>query len=96
MQPRAGPFKLCRSATFVAALCADKPAFLMIDAGYTGKSYVDSGELQKANFIDNNAVLPWRIAEVRASVNVPLDHVSPGCIYTECRPDGSGQLLINN
>ena len=77
-------------ATLTAALRADKPAFLINAAGYTGKPNVDACELHKAECLDGNAVLPGRIAEACAAAGVPWGHVSSGCIYTGSRPDGSG------
>lgn len=77
-------------ATLLAALRADKPAFLINAAGYTGKPNVDACELHKADCLDGNAVLPGRIAEACAAAGVPWGHVSSGCIYTGSRADGSG------
>jgi len=77
-------------ATLTAALRADKPAFLINAAGYTGKPNVDACELHRAECLDGNAVLPGRIAEACAAACVPWGHVSSGCIYTGARPDGSG------
>ena len=78
------------ASTLVAALRADKPAFLINAAGYTGKPNVDACEFRKADCLDGNAVLPGRIAEACAAAGVPWGHVSSGCIYTGCRSDGSG------
>ena len=50
-------------AVLTAALRADKPAFLINAAGYTGKPNVDACELHKAQCLDGNAVLPGHIAE---------------------------------
>ena len=77
-------------AVLAAALRADKPAFLINAAGYTGKPNVDACELHKADCLDGNAVLPGRIAEACTAAGVPWGHVSSGCIFTGSRPDGSG------
>ena len=77
-------------AVLTAALRADKPAFLINAAGYTGKPNVDACELHKAQCLDGNAVLPGRIAEACAAAGVPWGHVSSGCIFTGALPDGSG------
>ena len=77
-------------AVLTAALRADKPAFLINAAGYTGKPNVDACELHKADCLDGNAVLPGRIAEACTAAGVPWGHVSSGCIFTGSRPDGSG------
>lgn len=73
-----------------AALKADRPAFLINAAGYTGKPNVDACELHKTECLFGNAVLPGRIAEACTAAGVPWGHVSSGCIYTGSRPDGSG------
>ena len=64
--------------------------FLINAAGYTGKPNVDACELDKANCLDGNAVLPGRIREVCEEAGIPWGHVSSGCIYSGCRPDGGG------
>lgn len=74
----------------LAALRADRVAFLVNAAGYTGKPNVDACELHKAECLSGNAVLPARIAEACASARIPWGHVSSGCIYQGARADGSG------
>ena len=73
-----------------AALKADKPAFLINAAGYTGKPNVDACELDKANCLFGNAVLPGHIAQACTAAGVPWGHVSSGCIFTGARADGTG------
>jgi dTDP-4-dehydrorhamnose reductase len=77
-------------ATLAAALRADRPAFLINAAGYTGKPNVDACELDKTNCLFGNAILPGRIAEACAAAGVPWGHVSSGCIFTGKRADGTG------
>jgi dTDP-4-dehydrorhamnose reductase len=77
-------------AILAAALKADKPAFLINAAGYTGKPNVDACELQKTECLFGNAVLPGLIAQACTEAGVPWGHVSSGCIYTGSRPDGTG------
>jgi dTDP-4-dehydrorhamnose reductase len=77
-------------AALTAALKSDRPEFLINAAGYTGKPNVDACELDKANCLFGNAVLPGRIAEACEAAGVPWGHVSSGCIYTGSRPDGTG------
>lgn len=72
------------------ALLRDKPEFLINSAGYTGKPNVDACELQKTECLFGNAVLPGLIAQACEAAGVPWGHVSSGCIYTGCRPDGGG------
>ncbi len=74
----------------LAALRAERPAFLINASGYTGKPNVDGCEDHRAECLFANAVLPARIAEACASAGVPWGHLSSGCIYQGARPDGSG------
>ena len=76
--------------TLSAALRAQKPEFLINAAGYTGKPNVDACEVHKSDCLAGNAVLPGIIAQACDAADVPWGHVSSGCIYTGCRPDGSG------
>ena len=78
------------TAALTAALKADRPAFLINAAGYTGKPNVDACELHKAECLFGNAVLPGRIAEACEAAGVPWGHVSSGCIYTGKHADGTG------
>lgn len=67
-----------------------QPTMIINCAGYTGKPNVDACELDKANCLAGNAVLPGIIAEACLSLGIPWGHVSSGCIYTGRRADGSG------
>jgi len=78
------PEKLAR------ALKDDKVSFLINAAGYTGKPNVDACELHKEDCLLGNAVLPGLIAQACEEAKVPWGHVSSGCIYSGCRPDGTG------
>jgi dTDP-4-dehydrorhamnose reductase len=64
--------------------------FLINAAGYTGKPNVDACELQKADCLEGNAVLPARLREACETAGIPWGHVSSGCIYSGRRPDGGG------
>lgn len=77
-------------ATLTVALKADRPAFLINAAGYTGKPNVDACELDKTNCLFGNAILPGRIAEACEAAGIPWGHVSSGCIFTGKRADGTG------
>ena len=59
-------------------------------AGYTGKPNVDACELDKANCVAGNAVLPGVINEACETLGIPWGHVSSGCIFTGRRNDGKG------
>lgn len=67
-----------------------RPEFLINAAGFTGRPNVDACELQKADCLDGNAVLPGVIRDVCENLKLPWGHVSSGCIYTGAKPDGSG------
>lgn len=75
--------------TLARALAADRPAFLINAAGYTGKPNVDACEIHKAKCLFGNAVLPGRIAQACEKANIPWGHISSGCIFTGARPDGT-------
>ena len=65
-------------------------AFVINAAGYTGKPNVDACELEKAECLSGNAVLPGIIREVCEDLKIPWGHVSSGCIYSGRRADGEG------
>lgn len=62
--------------------------FLINSAGFTGRPNVDACEKQKAECLLGNAVLPGIVKEACQNQNVPLGHVSSGCIYHGLRDDG--------
>ena len=64
--------------------------FLINSAGYTGKPNVDACELDKANCLHGNAVLPGTISKVCQQLGLRWGHVSSGCIFTGRRGDGGG------
>ena len=72
------------------ALGKDRPEFLINAAGYTGKPNVDACELNKAECLLGNAVLPGIVAEACEETGVPWGHVSSGCIYSGDGPGGKG------
>lgn len=67
-----------------------KPTFLINAAGHTGKPNVDACELQKADCLLGNAVLPGIIRDACDTCSLPWGHVSTGCIYTGARVGGAG------
>jgi len=77
-------------STLLTLLRELKPEFLINCAGFAGKPNVDACELQKAETLFGNVVLPGRIAEACAAANVPWGHVSSGCIYSGDGPRGDG------
>jgi dTDP-4-dehydrorhamnose reductase len=78
------------TAALLACLREAKPQFLINAAGFTGKPNVDACEVQKAETLMGNAVLPGRVAEACAAAGVAWGHVSSGCIYSGDGPRGEG------
>ena len=59
-------------------------------AGYTGKPNVDSCEIEKSLTVHGNIVWPQILTDWCTLNDIPLGHVSSGCIYTGKKEDGSG------
>ncbi|MCP4172450.1 MAG: sugar nucleotide-binding protein [Fuerstiella sp.] len=64
--------------------------FVINAAGYTGRPNVDACEINKAECLAGNAVLPGTVREVCEHLKLPWGHVSSGCIYTGSKPDDTG------
>ena len=58
------------------------PKFVFNAAGFTGKPNVDQCEVAKSDTIIGNVLLPQLIGQACDSHDVPLVHVSSGCIYS--------------
>jgi UDP-glucose 4,6-dehydratase len=58
-------------------------------AGYTGKPNVDACELNKEATIHGNIVWPQILTDWCMLNDIPLAHVSSGCIYEGKRADGN-------
>jgi len=58
-------------------------------AGYTGKPNVDACEFDKAGTIHGNIVWPQILTDWCMLNDIPLGHVSSGCIYEGRRSDGT-------
>ncbi len=71
-------------------LRSQNPTFVINAAGFTGRPNVDACELQKADCLSGNAVLPGIIRDACEHLQLPWGHVSSGCIFTGTKPDGSG------
>jgi nucleoside-diphosphate-sugar epimerase len=56
-------------------------------AGYTGKPNVDACELHKADTIHGNVIWPTILTDWCILNDIPLGHVSSGCIYEGRRTD---------
>jgi len=57
-------------------------------AGYTGKPNVDACELHKDDTIHGNVIWPTILTDWCILNDIPLGHVSSGCIYEGRRTDG--------
>jgi dTDP-4-dehydrorhamnose reductase len=84
-----------RQVTAVPTALADwlekvRPSAVINAAGFTGKPNVDACELQKAECLAGNCVLPGTFRMACTAVGIPWGHVSSGCIYSGRRPDGDG------
>ena len=66
------------------------PDYVINSAGYTGKPNVDACELDRANCLAGNALLPGIIGKACQDLDIPWGHVSSGCIFTGRRDDGNG------
>jgi dTDP-4-dehydrorhamnose reductase len=75
-------------------LRANKPAFVINCAGYTGKPNVDACELDKAGTLAGNTLLPQTIAHACAAAGIPWGHVSSGCIYSGAKIAGHGEVRV--
>ncbi len=71
-----------------------RPDFVINAAGFTGKPNVDACEVQRAETIFGNVVVPLRIGEVCAELGIRWGHVSSGCIYQGDKGvDSNGRVL---
>ncbi len=73
----------------VTAVRALRPRFAINAIGFTGRPNIDGTENEKFRCLRVNTHLPGVLAEVFASEGVRWGHVSSGCIYEGCRPDGN-------
>jgi len=67
-----------------------KPEFVINAVGFTGRPNIDGTEVEKWHTLRANTIVPGVLAEVLGSAGIRWGHVSSGCIYNGCRPDGSG------
>jgi UDP-glucose 4,6-dehydratase len=58
-------------------------------AGYTGKPNVDACELNKEDTLHGNVIWPQILTDWCALNDIPIGHVSSGCIYQGRREDGN-------
>ena len=78
----APPFDSFKTVTdFILYIEQNNIDFVINAAGYTGKPNVDACELDKENCYYGNVIFPLLLAEACRIKNIPLGHVSSGCIY---------------
>jgi UDP-glucose 4,6-dehydratase len=75
-------------------LKAQKPAFVVNAAGYTGKPNVDACELDKAGTLAGNTLFPQTVAHACAAAKIPWGHVSSGCIFSGAKIAGDGKTRV--
>jgi len=73
----------------VRMVAALNPDYVINAIGYTGRPNIDSTEQEKLRTLSANTVTATVLGEVLGEANIPLGHVSSGCIYDGTRPDGS-------
>lgn len=83
-----------RFEKLLALLRAQKPAFVVNCAGYTGKPNVDACELDQAGTLLGNALLPQTIAHACLAAGIPWGHVSSGCIFSGAKISEHGQVRV--
>jgi dTDP-4-dehydrorhamnose reductase len=67
-----------------------KPEFAINAVGFTGRPNIDGTEVEKWHTLRANTVVPGVLAEVLGAAGIRWGHVSSGCIFNGCHPDGSG------
>jgi dTDP-4-dehydrorhamnose reductase len=68
--------------TLIGLLQRHRPQFLINAAGFTGTPNVDRCEIQRAETVTGNIVLPLTVSHACQSLGIPWGHVSSGCIYS--------------
>ncbi len=71
-----------------------KPGFLINAAGYPGKPNIDACEIERAETLRANTLLPQTVARVCYLTNTPWGHVSSGAIYSGARVAKNGDSHI--
>ena len=71
-----------------------KPEFVINAAGYTGKPNVDACELDQADTLAGNTLLPQTIAHACAAADIPWGHVSSGCIFSGAKIVVNGKVRV--
>lgn len=74
-------------ATFLAFLQTNCPDVIINCSGYTGSPNVDGCEANKQDCWFYNVVAPLNVLDVARDMNVPVVHISSGCIYSGYNKD---------
>lgn len=72
-------------------LRAQQPDFVINAAGFTGKPNVDACETAWADTLQGNTLFPQALASACLATEVPLGHVSSGCIYSGAKLNGRAE-----
>lgn len=75
-------------------LRANKPAFVINAAGYTGRPNVDACETARAETLLGNTLFPQALAQACLASDTPYGHVSSGCIYSGGKLRQNGHVRI--
>jgi dTDP-4-dehydrorhamnose reductase len=75
-------------------LKAQKPAFLINCAGYTGKPNVDACEDAKADTLLGNSLFAQTVAHACEAASIPWGHISSGCIFSGAKVVRGGEVQI--
>lgn len=87
--PSHGELNALSKVSVAAAVAALKPYAVINAIGFTGRPNIDGTEHEKLRCLNANTVVPGVLAEVLRDAGVPWGHVSSGCIFDGCRPDGA-------
>ena len=83
-----------RFENLIAHLQANRPAFVINAAGYTGRPNVDACETARAETLLGNTLFPQALAQACLVAEIPYGHVSSGCVYTGAKIVQDGQTRI--
>jgi len=72
----------CTTANLYKYLKGSNINFIVNCAGYTGKPNVDACESDKIGTINGNILFVKTLTDICSDLNIPIGHVSSGCIYT--------------
>jgi dTDP-4-dehydrorhamnose reductase len=82
------------AASLQRMIDAQAPSFVINAAGFTGQPNVDACETNQADTILGNVMFPQMLAQACSMSDVPLGHVSSGCIYDGCLVQNAGEWTI--